>query len=224
MSDERRPIVLFGTGHVAAVVRFILEQESAYRVVALTADAGGQAGPAAADLEVVPFESVAERFPPASHGMLVAVGYSRMNAVRQALCQRARAKGYELVSHVSPRASVWPDLRVGDNTIVMDGATLGPFVTIGEGCLLWPRVYVGHGSRVGDYCYLAANAAISGLSSVGSRCVLGPGCIVRDGVSVGEACVVGVGAVLITDLEAHSVVAAPLPRRLPGPSERLPDL
>ncbi len=224
MTDDRRPIVLFGTGHVASVVRTILDHESAYRVAALTADAGREPGAAAGDLEVVPFDAVVERFPPATYGMFVAIGYSRMNTVREARCRQARELGYELVTHVSPRASVWPDLQVGANTIVMDGVTTGPFVTIGDGCLVWPRAYLGHGARLGDYCYMAANAAVSGLTVVERRCVLGPGCVIRDGITVGEACVVGVGAVLTSDLEGHSVVAAPLPRRLPGPSDRLPDL
>lgn len=224
MTDDRRPIVLFGTGHVASVVRFILDHESAYRVTALTADPGWESGPAAGDMEVVPFDAVAERFPPSDYGMFVAMGYSRMNAVREARCRQAHDMGYELVAHVSGRASVWPDLQVGANTIVMDGAAIGPFATVGEGCLIWPHAYVGHGATIGDYCYMAANAAVSGLSVVERRCVLGPGCVIRDGIRVGEACVVGTGAVLTTDLEGHSIVAAPLPRRLPGRSDRLPEL
>lgn len=223
MSGER-PIVLFGTGAVASVVRNILDHESPYRVVALTVDRAHIATDADWDLEIVPFDEIATRYPPSENGMFVAIGYSQMNGVRAARCEQARELGYELVSHVSERTSTWPGFTARPNTIVMEDCTVGPGAQIGEDCIVWPRCYVGHGTTVGDHCYVAANSSISGFSSIGSRSVIGSAAVVRDGIAVGEACVIGVGAVLTTDLEAHSVIAAPVPRLLPGRSDRLPSL
>jgi sugar O-acyltransferase (sialic acid O-acetyltransferase NeuD family) len=221
MTDARR-VVLFGSGSVAAVARFILEQESAHRVVAVSVDRSHVEQAGEADLPVVPFEEVASRFPPQEFSMFVAVGYRAMNTLRAERYARARSMGYELISHVSPRASVWPGLTIGDNTIIMDGVTIGPFATIGSDCVLWPGSHVGHGARVGDHCYIASLAAVSGMASVGACCFLGTSCVIRDGISVGASCLVGAGAVVTKDLPPEAIVAAPEPRRLPGRSSQLP--
>lgn len=221
---DRRPIIVFGAGTVARIIRSVLDRESAYRVVALTVDRSHIDAGVESDLPVVPFEDVAARFPPSGFGMYVAVGYSRMNAVRAARCTEARAMGYELVSHVSPRTSTWSDFDVRPNTIIMEDCTIGPGAQVGEDCIVWPRCYIGHDARIGDHCYLAANSSVSGFTTVGARCVIGSAAVIRDNVTVGESCVVGVGAVLATNLEADSVIAAPLPRRLPCRGEHLPRL
>jgi sugar O-acyltransferase (sialic acid O-acetyltransferase NeuD family) len=221
---DTRPIVLFGTGGVASVIRYVLDHESPYRVAALTVDRTHVDAAPESDLEVVPFEDVASRYPPSEFGMFVAVGFSRMNGIRAARYVQARDMGYELISHVSDRTSTWPGFEPRPNTIIMEDCTIGPAAVVGEDCIVWPRCYIGHEATIGEHSYLAANASISGRTVVGARSVIGSAAVVRDGVTVGEACIVGVGAVLTTNLEANSVIAAPLPRHLPGRSDRLPDL
>lgn len=222
--SEQRPIVLFGTGGVARVIRFVLDHASPYRVVALTVDRSHLDAANGSDLPVVAFDEVGERFPPGDYGMFVALGFSRMNGVRAARYAEAAEMGYELVSHVSERTSTWSGFEARPNTIIMEDCTIGPEADIGADCIVWPRVYVGHGARIGDHCYLAANSSISGLTEVGPYSVIGSAAVVRDGIRVGEACLVGAGAVLTTNLESHAAVAAPPPRRLPGRSDRLPNL
>lgn len=217
-------VVLFGTGPVASVVRSLLEHDSPYEVAAMTADREYAESAVEPSLEVVPFDEVAGRLPPADFGMFVAVGFSRMNSVRADRCRQAQDIGYQLIRHVSSRASVWPDLQMGSNSLIMEGAIIGPGVTIGDDCIIWPGAYVGHGATIGDHCYLAARSSVSGLTTIGPRCVIGTAAIVRDQTTVGEACVVGAGAVVTRDLEANSIVAAPHPRSLPGRSDRLPNL
>ena len=154
--------------------------------------------------------------------MLVAIGYSRMNSVRAARYEAAKAMGYTLISYVSPRASTWPDLAIGDNCIVMDEVIIQPYAEIGADTILWSGSYVGHEARVGDHCYLAAGATVSGLATVGNRCFLGTGSIIRDGIEVGPQCLVGAGATVMRDVEAGTIHAAAETRRLPGGSDRLP--
>lgn len=218
------PVILFGTGPVANVVRSLLRNDSPFEVAALTADREYAELASTADIAVVAFDEVADRLPPSEYGMFIAVGFSRMNMVRAARCQEARDMGYQLIRHVSSRASVWPDLQVGSNSLIMEGAIIGPGVTIGDDCIIWPGAYVGHGARIGDHSYLAARCTVSGLAVIGSRSVVGTGAVVRDQTRVGDACIVGAGAVVTRDLEANSIVAAPHPRTLPGHSERLPSL
>ena len=65
-------------------------------------------------------EDLPALYPPAEFSMFIAVGYRRMNRFRAERYEQARTMGYELITHVSPRASTWPGLEVGDNCLVMD--------------------------------------------------------------------------------------------------------
>ena len=104
---SKRPIVLFGMGGVASVIRTVLDQASPFKVVACTVNRDRLESSASSDLPLVAFEEVEHRYPPREFGMFVAIGYSRVNAVRAEIYEHACAKGYELVSWLDD-VSVWP--------------------------------------------------------------------------------------------------------------------
>ncbi len=84
-------------------------------------------------LPVVAFHEVETHFPPAEYSMFVAVGHQKVNTQRSAKMAEAEAKGYRLVSYLSSRADVPPDLKLGPNTMVIERVTVYPFVAIGRG-------------------------------------------------------------------------------------------
>ena len=87
-------VVVFGTGSFAECVNFYLTHDSPHEVVAFTVhrDRIGER-PSSHGLPVVPFEDLAETHPPAEHDMYVAVGYAKVNRVRAAICEEAKAQG-----------------------------------------------------------------------------------------------------------------------------------
>lgn len=219
-----RRVVLFGTGYVSRFVKFMLDHESPHAVVALSVDAAAMKQSAAFGLPVVPFEELVDRYPPDDHAMFVALGYTRVNRLREEKAAQARSLGYELVSHVSPRASTWDDLVLGDNCIVMDEVIVHPFVEIGDNAMIWSGAHIGHGSVVGDNCFFASRALAAGFVSVGQNAFIGANATIRHGVTIGRESIIGAGAVITRDTPDKSVYASPTPRLLPGASDQLPRL
>ena len=86
-------IVVFGTGDIARLAHFFFSTDSPHRVVAFTVDAAYRTADMFLDLPVVPFEEVAASYPPASHGMFVALSYAKMNQVRAVKYAEAKALG-----------------------------------------------------------------------------------------------------------------------------------
>ena len=74
-----KKVVLFGTGLFAAIIHSYLRHDSPYEVVAFTVDGDHQQEDSLYGLPVVAFEDVASIYPPPDHGMMIAVGYQRMN-------------------------------------------------------------------------------------------------------------------------------------------------
>jgi sugar O-acyltransferase (sialic acid O-acetyltransferase NeuD family) len=222
--SARKPIVLFGTGYVTRFVHFMFEHDSPYQVVALTVDREFLPNHDVFGLPVVAFEDMPDRYPPERFSMFVALGYTLVNRLREEKCQQARAVGYELVSHVSPRASTWDDLEIGDNCLVMDQVIIHPFVTIGSNNIIWSGAHIGHGSIVTDNCFFASRALAAGGVTVEPNCFIGANATIRHGVHLGRETIIGAGAVISRDTGARSIYAAPPARLLPGTSDRLPGL
>jgi sugar O-acyltransferase (sialic acid O-acetyltransferase NeuD family) len=219
---SQRPIVLFGNGVLARTFHAFLTLDGSYDVVATTVDGDHVGGQSALDLPNVAFEDVTSSYPPDDFDMFIGLGYLRMNTVRRDRYEQAKAMGYRLISHVSRRASTWPDLQVGDNCLILDGAIVHPFVSIGNDCIIWSGAHIGHGSTVADHCFIASRAALSGDVTVGERAFLGTNCTIRDGIAIAPASAIGAGVVITRDTAPGGIYAPPTPRVLPGTSDRLP--
>jgi sugar O-acyltransferase (sialic acid O-acetyltransferase NeuD family) len=148
-------------------------------------------------MPVVAFEDLAELYPPATHSMFVAIGYSDLNRNRARVCGEARDKGYELVSYVSSSATHWGDTQIGDNCFISDDNTIQPSVTIGDGVVLWLANRIAHHAVLGDYCYLTTQVVVSGYTRIGDFSFVGANATLRDGITIGRANVIGAGALIM---------------------------
>jgi sugar O-acyltransferase (sialic acid O-acetyltransferase NeuD family) len=199
-----RQVVIFGTGSMAELLDFYLTHDSPHDVVAFTAT-----GPVEADefrgRPLVPFETVEETHPADGHAMFVAVGYRKRNRLRAKFYGEAKAKGYDLVSYVSSRASIWEDWQVGENCSVFEGATIAPFAEIGNDVCVWNAAHVGHHGKVADHCFFAPRATMAGFVTMDERAFVGAGATIRDGVHIAAGTLIGAGAVVLRDTEPDEV-------------------
>lgn len=219
-----RPVVLFGTGSLATLAYHYLTHDSDRDVVAFTLDRDHVKEPELHGLPVVPADEVADRFPPETHDMFVVVGYSRMNSFREDKCAEARAMGYTLYSYVSSRASVWPDLSIGDNCFIMEHNIIQPTAKLGSNIIMWGGCHVGHDTVLEDNLFICAHTVISGFVTVGRNSFIGVNATIRDDVRIGCECVIGAGATITKETADKSVHAGPRPELLRITSDRLPGL
>jgi len=90
-------IIVFGIGKITDVVVSLFETQSGLTVKGFTCDRAFVTSPESHGRRVVPFDEVEATFPPATHRMLVTIGYHDLNRVREDRCREAVAKGYDLV-------------------------------------------------------------------------------------------------------------------------------
>ncbi len=191
-------IVIFGAGKVADVLYRHIMHAGEHNVVAFTVDADYiPAGGTFHGKPVVAFESVAAAYPPARFKMIVVLGYHELNAVRKAKYEAAKARGYELISYVSPRAGVGDWLQMGDNCIILDNAVIEPGVRLGNNVVIWSGVLVGHHSTIEDHAWIAGNATFGGSTVLGALSFVGLGAIVGHEVELGEQTLVSAGALVM---------------------------
>jgi sugar O-acyltransferase (sialic acid O-acetyltransferase NeuD family) len=216
-----RNVVIFGAAEFAALVGYLIENDSPHRVVAHTVDRPWCTQSNFGDHPLIPFEDLEQHHPPEASVLLLALGGRGVNGLRAAKYEAARQRGYECISYVSSRAIVWPNLQIGDNCIICDSANVNPFARIGNNCILRSGSLVSHHAVVGDHCFLAAGAIVAGSARVGERCFIGLNATIRDGINVAARCFIGAGAVVTADTEENGIYLGVPARRQAKPADQL---
>ncbi len=201
-------VVLFGAGKIAEVAYYYLTNDSPHDVLAFTVDKEYLTQSTLLGLPVVPFEEVEELFPPDSAKMLVAVGYTDLNRMRAAKYTEAKAKGYELISYVSTRASNFGNINIGENCLILENQSLQPFSRIGNNVIVWSGNHIGHHSTIEDHCFITSHIVISGNTTVEPYCFIGVNATIGHGITIGRESMIGAGCMLTKDAKPKSVYIA----------------
>ncbi len=214
-------IVIFGAGEIAELADFYFSHDSSYQVAGFTVDEAYLKGSEFRGRPIVPFERVAETFPPEQFDFFVSIGYTRVNALRSAKVEAARTMGYRLGSYLSSRATVFPGFELRENCFILEDNTIQPFARIGANVTLWSGNHIGHHSIIEDNVFLASHVVVSGGVTIGHGSFAGVNVTIRDRVTIGKQCVLGAGALVLEDLPDFSVVAPRGTERSSVPSTRL---
>jgi sugar O-acyltransferase (sialic acid O-acetyltransferase NeuD family) len=214
-------IVLFGSGHDAMLARYYFECDTEHRVVAFTVDRDRLESATIFGLPLVAFDEVDRAYPPSQYKMHVPLAYTRVNKLRADKYHAAREMGYELLTYVSSKATVWPDLVVGDNCFIGEGAVIQPFARIGNDVVIHQGSHVGHHTIVKDHCFISVNVTVLGGVTIEPFCMLGGNATVRNLITVARESVIGAGAVILRDTQERGVYVGQTARLLPAPSDTL---
>lgn len=202
-------VVIFGAGKYAEQAYFYLTTDSAYEIVAFAVDGAYLHEKEKSGLPVVPFEEVQSKYPPGDHKMFVAVGYQDLNRFRARKYEEAKAKGYQLISYVSSRASNFGRIEVGDNCFVLEFAVIQPCSKVGNDVFIWSGNHIGHHASVGDHCYIAGNAVVSGSTSIEPYCFIGVSATLGHEIRIGRESFIGAGSLITKNVEPKSVYITP---------------
>jgi sugar O-acyltransferase (sialic acid O-acetyltransferase NeuD family) len=200
-----RDVVLFGADTFASLAWYCLSHDSPHRVRGFTVDRAFLRAERHEDLPVTPFDELPSRYPPGEVSLLIPLGYHAINGLRRARYEAAKALGYHFISYVSSRASVWPDLCIGDNCLIYEQAVIQPFARIGSNVIIRSSAHVSHHCLIADHAFVAAGATFGGNVSLGEQAFVGVGAVLRDGLRIAPRSFIGAGAVVVGDTEADGV-------------------
>jgi sugar O-acyltransferase (sialic acid O-acetyltransferase NeuD family) len=217
-------VVLFGNRSVACNTYYELTYNSSYEVVAFAVDREYIDQDMLFGLPVVPFDGIASVCPPDEHKMLIAVGYVMLNKLRAERYYQAKEMGYELISHVSPKATTWPGLVMGDNCQISPNSVIWPSARIGNDVFIGACCVIAHDAVIGDHCFLSDCVAVSGSVVVEPYCFLGTNSTIRNKVTIARECLVGAGAIILENTEERGVYLGGPADLLPISSDKLPSV
>src|ERR1035438_5042776 len=115
-------ILIFGVKEAARLACGYLRNDTCDEPVAYTVTADYLPAERVQDnLPVVPFESVTSSHPPTQHRFLVPMSYQDHNRHRSRIFEQVKALGYAMINYVSPRAIIYPGLKIGENSMILEG-------------------------------------------------------------------------------------------------------
>jgi sugar O-acyltransferase (sialic acid O-acetyltransferase NeuD family) len=202
-------VVIFGAGKIADEAYFYLSNDSPHEVVAFTVDAEHLSAHEKLGLPVIAFANIARDYPPEEFKMFVAVGYQDLNKFRARKYEECKAKGYELITYVSSRASNFGQAEIGDNCLVLEFAVIQPCSRVGNNVFIWSGNHIGHHSSIGDHCYIAGNVVVSGNTRVEPYCFIGVSATLGHEITIGRESLIGAGSLITKDVAEQSVYITP---------------
>jgi sugar O-acyltransferase (sialic acid O-acetyltransferase NeuD family) len=201
-----KELIIFGAGKIADVIHYYATEECGYKVAAFTVDEKHRTVATYKDRPVVPFQEVEKKYPPSKYNMFIAVGYHDMNRLRETKYSEAIAKGYTLVSVISPLTHLPKNVTVGTNCFIMPPSIIHPCVTIGNNVFIWNGSVVGHHSVIKNNCWLTSGCNISGNVTVGNNCFFAINSTIGHSIEIGNETFIGANTLVTRNVEDKKVI------------------
>lgn len=120
------------------------------------------------------------------------------NWIRKEIFELIKVNRY--ITAVHPTAIVSPRVRIGEGSVVMQGAIIQSCAEIGKHCIVNTGASVGHDVKLGDFVHVASHATITGGATIGEGTWIGAGSVIRQGVHIGSWTMIGAGSVVVNDI------------------------
>lgn len=134
----------------------------------------------------------------------IAVGDNSIRErIHRALLKDFKGLDFPVLVHQTATISFFSN--VGEGTVVMPHAVIGPNSTVGKFCLINTRASVDHDCLVQDFASLAPAAVTGGAVSIGKRSAISIGATVKHGVQIGDDSVLGAHSYLNKNLPSNQV-------------------
>lgn len=206
-------IVIIGSSGHAKVIIDIVQKEGKFNIVGLV-DPYRAVGEQTLEYSILGKE---EDLPELMNdhslkGVIVAIGdnfiRSKVAAEVKELCP-----ALAFVSTIHPATSIAADVRIGEGSVIMAGATVNSCSSVGRFCILNTNSSFDHDSRMEDFASLAPNVTTGGNCHIDEYSAIGIGAVLTHGIDIGEHTVIGAGSLVMHSIESF-VVAYGSPARV----------
>jgi len=198
---KSKKLIIIGDSSFAEVAYEYFTHDSIYQVIAFCIEQKFIYRSHLFDLPIVPFEDVEAHYPPSEYEFFVAIPYTKLNRLRTRLYTKAKEKGYQPASYISPRAFIWPNVTIGEHCFIFEDNVIQAFAHIGCNVILWSGNHIGHHTTIKDNCFISSHVVISGHCEIGKNSFIGVNCTLADRVTLGDDSLLGAGAVILKSAE-----------------------
>jgi tetrahydrodipicolinate N-acetyltransferase len=117
-------------------------------------------------------------------------------------------------ARIEPGALIRDMVEIGDNAVIMMGATINIGAQIGAKTMIDMNVVIGGRAVIGENCHIGAGSVVAGVIEppsaspviIGNNVVVGANAVILEGIKIGNNAIVGAGAIVTSDVPENVVV------------------
>ncbi|WP_138483499.1 acetyltransferase [Dyadobacter bucti] len=208
-------VIVFGVLDTAELAHYYLTHDSEHEVVAFTINREYIQNESFKNLPVVAFEDVDTLFPPQEYSFFAPMTGRNMNRNRESIYNAAKAKGYQFISYISSKATLFNNV-IGDNCFILEDNTIQPFTTIGNNVVMWSGNHIGHHGQIKDHVFFTSHVVLSGHCLVESYSFFGVNSTIRDYTSIAQGTLVGMASAITKETEEWGIYIGNPAKKVPG--------
>lgn len=193
-----KKVIIVGNGQTAELANFYLANDSAYDVEGFAVSREYYKEDKFCQKPNFIFEELMHSHPPENFMLFAPMMANKVNRNRQKVFSEGKSYGYEFISYISSRATVFTK-RIGSNCFILEDNTIQPFTSIADNCVIWSGNHIGHHTNIHHSVFITSHTVISGNCSIGAYSYLGVNCTIKEGVEVAESTMLAMGAVLTSN-------------------------
>ena len=221
MAKPLKKLIIIGTGGFAQIARDYFDRFTDFEVVGFACHRQYKESETVYGLPIYEFERLSENHSPREYQVFVAIGYRKMNKIRQSVYEEATHMGYHLPTFVHPSVSILDSTQIGGNCFIFEDNTIQPYTKIGNNTILWSGNHVGHHSTVGDHCFISSHVVISGSCTIENNVFVGVNATFHDGLTIEAESLIGAGALITKNTKPKEAYINTGTKPFPKNSEQL---
>tara|TARA_B100002051_G_C16670705_1_gene604373 strand:+ start:193 stop:849 length:657 start_codon:yes stop_codon:yes gene_type:complete len=196
-----KKLVIFGNSVFAEVALYYFEKFSQYEVCYFASENKYIKTKKILNHTIISLEELL-KLNKKEYYVFIAVGYSKMNTVRQKFYNFFKKKKFKFASFIHPNSFVYSS-KIGEHNFIMENVNLNPYSEIGDNNIIWSSSILGHHSKLGSNNFLSGNSTISGKCIVKDNCFFGVNSSVKDSINIKNSCFIDANEYVNKNLDKY---------------------
>lgn len=198
-------LIIFGVNDFGRLLKYYIDIDDERKVEAFTVDREYVDREEFCGKPVIPFDELTERYSVSDYEILIAIGNSKMNQIREAVFKKCKDAKYTIATYIHSSCSIHSQ-DMGEGNILLENCLVYPYSQIGKGNLLWDHVLISHDCVVGDFNTFSSYADLCGYVKIGNNGYFGKHCILNDYMEIADYTLVGAAAYAKKNTKPYDVV------------------
>lgn len=197
-------VIIFGVKDTSELAHYYLTHDSDHEVIAFSLSREFLDVQSFKDLPVIAFEDISSIYPSSEYKLFAPMTARRMNQDREKIFLQGKDMGYDFISYISSKATLFNN-EIGENCFILEDNTIQPFTKIGNNVVLWSGNHIGHHGEIKDHVFFTSHVVLSGHCVVEEYCFFGVNATIRDYTKLAKGTLVAMGASITKDTEEWGV-------------------
>jgi sugar O-acyltransferase (sialic acid O-acetyltransferase NeuD family) len=201
---NEKQLIVFGTGQQSDIITNYFNKLSK-KIYAYCVDDKFYKKSKFKNKKIITTKELLKKYSPKNYKLHIAISYKKLNQIRDEKYKLFKKKGYSFENVIYNTNLKKGEVKVGENTVILD-SYIQPYTKIGNNTFIWSGSTVGHHSSIGNSCWISSGSTIGGNCKIRDYNFLGLNSTIGHFVNIGKKCFIGSAVHITKSITSKSVV------------------